>query len=528
MRLLTSGPGVAHSTIPSISYAGLAAAALTTNATTNVATMKIRPRGLINSGNMCFANSVLQIMVYCPPFHRLFAELGRVLGAGGLNGVGGKTEGTAAEESAYPLVEATVEFLREFVVDDKPKEKDSKEKGQANANASVNGRVASTSASTSISASGSSSRSSSSRGKGKERERANSVNVGSGGGEMRDEDDAGAVTESFLPTYVYDAMKVKKRFEHMRVSFFFLSFFFLLCSLCFLRSSFPILLSSLLSLFFFFISSHFIFMTPDMTILIQGGHQEDAEEFFGFYLDTLEEELLAMLAAVSAPASSTSPNPTTTTTSSLGKNAPNVKHVVAAAASSIMESESVVSHEDADGDGWMEVGKRNRTVVTRTVCFFFVSFFGVPFLVLPCIFLPSFLAYLIYLFTYLLPTQIKGTESPITRIFGGKFRSTLRAPGQKDSVLVEDWRALRLDIQVRCCVVSLFLQKNIGFLYRFFFFFLARPNPHHSRCVVVHLASADCTNRFAYAIAISVARLESSTSCQRQRPQSSTPTPTNH
>jgi ubiquitin carboxyl-terminal hydrolase 10 len=38
-------------------------------------------------------------------------------------------------------------------------------------------------------------------------------------------------------------------------------------------------------------------------------------------------------------------------------------------------------------------------------------------------------------------------ESPITRIFGGKFRSTLRAPHQKDSVLVEDWRELQLDIQ---------------------------------------------------------------------------------
>ena len=35
--------------------------------------------------------------------------------------------------------------------------------------------------------------------------------------------------------------------------------------------------------------------------------------------------------------------------------------------------------------------------------------------------------------------QIKGTESPITRIFEGKFRSTLRAPRQKDLVL-GDWR----------------------------------------------------------------------------------------
>ncbi|KAJ7208935.1 hypothetical protein GGX14DRAFT_632992, partial [Mycena pura] len=45
-------------------------------------------------------------------------------------------------------------------------------------------------------------------------------------------------------------------------------------------------------------------------------------------------------------------------------------------------------------------------------------------------------------------THHKTAESPISHIFGGKFRSTLRAPGQKDSVIVEDWRSLRLDIQV--------------------------------------------------------------------------------
>lgn len=49
--------------------------------------------------------------------------------------------------------------------------------------------------------------------------------------------------------------------------------------------------------------------------------------------------------------------------------------------------------------------------------------------------------------------QTKSVESPITRIFGGKFRSTLRAPHQRDSVLVEDWRSLQLDIQV--CRLSL-------------------------------------------------------------------------
>jgi ubiquitin carboxyl-terminal hydrolase 10 len=40
----------------------------------------------------------------------------------------------------------------------------------------------------------------------------------------------------------------------------------------------------------------------------------------------------------------------------------------------------------------------------------------------------------------------RGAESPITRIFGGTFRSTLRVPHAKDSVLLEAWRALALDI----------------------------------------------------------------------------------
>jgi ubiquitin carboxyl-terminal hydrolase 10 len=34
-------------------------------------------------------------------------------------------------------------------------------------------------------------------------------------------------------------------------------------------------------------------------------------------------------------------------------------------------------------------------------------------------------------------------------IFVGKFRSTVRAPNQPDTVTIEDWRSLRLDIQVR-------------------------------------------------------------------------------
>jgi len=113
---------------------------------------------------------------------------------------------------------------------------------------------------------------------------------------------------------------------------------------------------------------------------MRGGHQEDAEEFFGFYLESLEEELLSLLNSINPPKST--------------KNA-----------AAVEEKEEAAPPED---DGWMEVGKRNRMVITRT---------------------------------------IKATESPITRIFSGRFRTTIRAPGQKDSATVDDWNLLRLDIQ---------------------------------------------------------------------------------
>lgn len=204
--------------------------------------------------------------MYCPPFWKLFYDLGRVLDGSSDNGM---------NTSKTPLVDATIRFLREFI----PKQK-------------------------------------APEGKGKAVDRAYNA--------YREEEED--IMDSFIPSYVYDALKEKKRFDHMR-----------------------------------------------------GGHQEDAEEFLGFYLDTLEEELLSIVSSLqSKPA--------------------------------VEQTHSESSHGDAAGEGgpWLEVGRRNRTAVTRTV---------------------------------------KAAESPITRIFGGKFRSTLRVPHQKESVIFEDWRSLRLDIQ---------------------------------------------------------------------------------
>lgn len=59
-------------------------------------------------------------------------------------------------------------------------------------------------------------------------------------------------------------------------------------------------------------------------------------------------------------------------------------------------------------EGWMEVGQKGKTAYTRTT---------------------------------------STSESPITRIFGGKLRSVLRTPGAKDSVTLEPYQPLQLDIQ---------------------------------------------------------------------------------
>lgn len=60
----------------------------------------IQPRGLINKGNMCFMNAILQVLVYCPPFYNLFDRVGK--------------EVRQRISSRTPLMDAMVMFIREF------------------------------------------------------------------------------------------------------------------------------------------------------------------------------------------------------------------------------------------------------------------------------------------------------------------------------------------------------------------------------------------------------------------------------
>lgn len=143
--------------------------------------------------------------------------------------------------------------------------------------------------------------------------------------------------DAFIPENVYDAMKENKRFDTMR-----------------------------------------------------RGYQEDAEEYLGFFLNTLHEELLGLYART-APA-----KPATKATAANGDSARTIDRPVSPTGGG------------GGGDDWLEVGKKQRTHVVR---------------------------------------EAETRESAVSRIFGGSLRSVLHTPGSKDSVTLEPYQPLQLDIQ---------------------------------------------------------------------------------
>jgi ubiquitin carboxyl-terminal hydrolase 10 len=105
------------------------------------------------------------------------------------------------------------------------------------------------------------------------------------------------------------------------------------------------------------------------------GHQQDAEEFLGFLLEGLHDECVGVIQ-----------NQATDKTQTDAQNG-----------------------EADDANGWLEVGPKQKSAVTRTA-------------------------------------GHEDIPSPVTKIFGGHLRSELRVPGQKDSVTLEPYKPLQLDI----------------------------------------------------------------------------------
>lgn len=90
-------------------------------------------------------------------------------------------------------------------------------------------------------------------------------------------------------------------------------------------------------------------------------------------------------------------------------------------ASTTVKSTTTTSGTSLPVDSWNEVGAKNRKVATLHNVFWVW----------------------VWLFV-----KIPTLSSPISRIFNGKMRSILQCPGSKDSVTIEPFHAIQLDISV--------------------------------------------------------------------------------
>lgn len=126
-----------------------------------------------------------------------------------------------------------------------------------------------------------------------------------------------------------------------------------------------------------------------MLIIHQHGHQQDAEEFLGFLLEGLHDECAQVIQSTSTDLNRTLKPPGLSRSSADNKeNMPQIS---------------------ANDNGWLEVGPKHKAAVTRS-------------------------------------SGDITTETPVTKIFGGNLRSELRVPGLKDSVTMEPYQSLQLDI----------------------------------------------------------------------------------
>lgn len=178
-------------------------------------TVFLEPRGLINTGNMCYMNSVLQVLMFCSPFYDFLNQISK--------------RAAHSFKSETPLLDAMIMFMHEYKV-----------LRSAPTNEQLRKAI-----------------------RGEEIER---------------------YGEPFTPEFVYEAIRQLSRFASMR-----------------------------------------------------RGHQQDAEEFLGFLLQSLDDECTHVMNNVSQTASQTAGS----------------------------EAASVDGSADPSGD-WLEVGRKQRAAVTRS------------------------------------------------------------------------------------------------------------------------------------------------------------------
>ncbi|KKZ64901.1 ubiquitin thiolesterase [[Emmonsia] crescens] len=112
------------------------------------------------------------------------------------------------------------------------------------------------------------------------------------------------------------------------------------------------------------------------------GHQQDAQEFLGFLLEELHDECTQAVKQATSTGSDIS---------------------------TPVETDSASAASEPSVEGWLEVGHKQKPAITRS-------------------------------------SGHISAESPVTKIFGGKLRSEFRVPGNKNSVTLEPYQSLQLDI----------------------------------------------------------------------------------
>ena len=123
-----------------------------------------------------------------------------------------------------------------------------------------------------------------------------------------------------------------------------------------------------------------------LTCVLQRGHQQDAEEFLGFLLEGLHDECAQVL-----------------------RSLPQTDSAQGSTVSTPTPSVSSKANDGAESGDWLEVGHKQRAAITRS-------------------------------------SGHTDVSTPITKIFGGYLRSQLSVRGKKDSVTLEPYQPLQLDI----------------------------------------------------------------------------------